>query len=246
MTANYENDIINCIKTSLSHFESNVFDDLCHLFISYFEKSCDNMLALRKRTQKSKGTCFEIFCKLYLIKKGYECWMLNELDDDTRTSLNLCKQDVGIDLIAKKNNHYYPVQCKFRKPTKDYNGRQVHRVIWKDLSTFLSLCQRTGGINGWKKHIIMTNADYCCWKGKKSEKDFTIGKKTFQNLERTFWYEMINKKSNLESPILGTMQSGSCHISSNSKTQTNIVEIQAKPINIRDLRQAWLDKLTKN
>jgi hypothetical protein len=231
MTANYENDIINCIKTSLSHFESNVFDDLCHLFISYFEKSCTNMLELRKRTQKSKGTCFEIFCKLYLIKKGYECWMLNELDDDTRTSLNLGKQDVGIDLIAKKNGDYYPVQCKFRKPTKDYKGRQVHRVLWKDLSTFLSLCQRTGGEKGWKKHIIMTNADYCCWKGKKGEKDFTIGKKTFQNLERTFWREMINKNSNSESPKLGN--------------STNIIESKT-PINIRDLRQAWLDKLTKN
>ena len=160
---------------------------------------------------------------MYLQQKGYECWMLKDLPDDLRNSFNLGKQDVGIDLIAKKNNFYYPVQCKFRKPTKDFKGRQVHRVTWRDLSTFLSLCVRTGDKQGWKKHIIMTNADYCCWKGKKSEKDFTIGKKTLMNIERTFWYEMVYGQS--------------------EKIETKIENKIIKE-NPRDLRQAWLDKLT--
>jgi hypothetical protein len=232
---NYEKDIADCIKTSLSRFESNVFEDLCNLFINYFEKSCNNMVELKKRTQKSKGTCFEIFCKLYLIEKGFECWMLNELDENIRRELNLCKQDVGIDLIAKKNGFYYPVQCKFRKPTKDFKGRQVHRVVWRDLSTFLSLCQRTGGKDGWKKHVIMTNADYCCWKGKKSEKDFTIGKKTFQNLDRNFWYDMVYDKS----PSLKE-QNVIPDISVAEKKEAGVTR------NAKDLRQAWLDKILKN
>lgn len=231
---NYEKDIADCIKTSLSRFESNVFEDLCGLFTGYFEKSCNNMIELRKRTQKSKGTCFEIFCKLYLIKKGYECWMLNELDENTRQSLNLCKQDVGIDLIAKKNGFYYPVQCKFRKPTKDFKGRQVHRVVWRDLSTFLSLCQRTGGKDGWKKHVIMTNADYCCWKGKKGEKDFTIGKKTFQNLDRNFWRDMVYDKSS-------SLKGETLHSDSSNTDRVN-----GSVGNAKELRQAWLDKILKN
>jgi predicted helicase len=218
----YETDIINTIKTSLSKYECNIFDDLCVLFRTYVDKPCTNIAQLKKRTEKSKGTCFEIFCMLYLRQKGYECWMLNDLSDDLRKSLNLCKQDVGIDLIAKKNGFYYPIQCKFRKPTKDFKGRQVHRVTWRDLSTFLSLCERTGGKDGWKKNIIMTNADYCCWKGKKSEKDFTIGKKTLMNLPRTFWYEMVYGKE--EQPQL-----------------TQPIEKKDS----RELRQAWLDKLTK-
>jgi len=232
---NYEKDIADCIKTSLSRFESNVFEDLCNLFINYFEKSCNNMVELKKRTQKSKGTCFEIFCKLYLIEKGFECWMLNELDENIRRELNLCKQDVGIDLIAKKNGFYYPVQCKFRKPTKDFKGRQVHRVVWRDLSTFLSLCQRTGGKDGWKKHVIMTNADYCCWKGKKGEKDFTIGKKTFQNLDRNFWYDMVYDKS----PSLKE-QNVIPDISVAEKKEAGVTR------NAKDLRRAWLDKILKN
>lgn len=220
---NYQQEITNCIKTSLSKYESNIFEDLCTLFKTSIEKPCNNITELKKRTEKSKGTCFEVFCVMYLKQKGYECWMLNDLPDDLRKSFNLGKQDVGIDLIAKKNNFYYPVQCKFRKPTKDFKGRQVHRVTWRDLSTFLSLCIRTGDKQGWKKHIIMTNADYCCWKGKKSEKDFTIGKKTLMNIERTFWYEMVYGQS--------------------EKIETKIENKIIKE-NPRDLRQAWLDKLT--
>lgn len=220
---NYQQEITNCIKASLSKYESNIFEDLCTLFKTCIEKPCNNITELKKRTEKAKGTCFEVFCVMYLKQKGYECWMLNDLPDDLRKSFNLGKQDVGIDLIAKKNNFYYPVQCKFRKPTKDFKGRQVHRVTWRDLSTFLSLCVRTGDKQGWKKHIIMTNADYCCWKGKKSEKDFTIGKKTLMNLERTFWYEMVYGQS--------------------EKVE---IKVENKIIkeNSRDLRQAWLDKLT--
>jgi predicted helicase len=218
----YESDIINTIKNSLSKYECNIFEELCILFKTYVNKPANNMAELKKRTEKSKGTCFEIFCMLYLKQKGYECWMLKDISEELRLYLHLNKQDVGIDLIAKKNNFYYPVQCKFRSPTKDFKGRQVHRVTWRDLSTFLSLCERTGNKDGWKKHIIMTNADYCCWKGKKGEKDFTIGKKTLINLDRTFWYEMVyGKKEEI----------------------TQIKQTEKK--DPRELRQAWLDNLTK-
>ena len=218
----FEIDIKNAIKQSLSKFESNVFDDLYHLFQSYFERSCGNMMQLRKRTQKTKGECFEVFCSLFLKEKGYNSWLLSELTEQQRQQFNLGRQDVGIDIVAEKNGEYYPIQCKFRKPTKDCKGRQVHRVVWKDLSTFLSLCERTGGEKGWKKHIIMTNADYCCWKGKKSNKDYTIGKKTFQKQDRNFWYNMVFKTEKIE--------------------EKKITETENK-ISIRELRLKWLNGL---
>lgn len=217
-----QDDITNSIKTSLSRYESNIFEDLQRVFESYFDKPCSNMIELRKKSQKVKGTSFEIFCKMFLIEKGYDCWLLNELDEKTLELLNLSRQDVGIDLIAKKENRYYPVQCKFRKPTRDVKGRSVHRVTWRDLSTFLSLCVRTGGADGWKRHIIMTNADYCCWKGKKSPLDFTIGKKTFQNTDRQFWYNMVYKKTEQE-PV-----------------QTRI----SATASAKELRSKWLDNIS--
>lgn len=235
----FKTDITNTIKQSLSKIESNIFDDLCHLFQSYFERSCNNILQLRKRTQKTKGECFEIFCCLFLQEKGYQCWLLSELSTEQLHSFNLGRQDVGIDLVAEKNGNYYPVQCKFRKPTKDCKGRQVHRVIWKDLSTFLSLCQRTGGTRGWKKHIIMTNADYCCWKGKKSNKDYTIGKKTFQNQTRMFWYSMVYPNNTL---ITSTSQS----VKNKEQQSSNNIQDNLQKESVRDLRQQWLNKLTIN
>lgn len=223
MEDKYTKDIINCIKSSLSKYETNVFDELCLLFCSYFEKSCNNIMELKKRTQKSKGTCFEIFCFLFLEQKGYKCWMINDLPINIRTELHLDKQDVGIDIIAFKNDKYYPVQCKFRNPTKDCKGRQVHRVTWRELSTFFSLCNRTGGQKGWTKHIIMTNADYCCFKGKKNSKDYTIAKKSFQNIDRKLWMDISSFQTISQQPLI---------IPSNEV--------------IRNLRQNFLSSLSKN
>jgi hypothetical protein len=42
----YQQDITNTIKSSLSKYESNIFDDLCLLFKTYVEKPCNNIAQL--------------------------------------------------------------------------------------------------------------------------------------------------------------------------------------------------------
>ena len=175
MHADFLKEILQFIKLSLS--SENFFEKLDEFFYSHFNRSCSSMLELRKRTEKTKGELFEVFCLMYLHCKGYEGWLLKDVPEDIAGALGLTKHDVGIDIVSrvlqksKKNDEpkyiYFAVQCKYRSPTKDYKGRSVHRVTWKDVSTFLSLCTRTGP---WIKHMIMTNALTVSWKGKKDSK----------------------------------------------------------------------------
>jgi hypothetical protein len=39
----------------------------------------------------------------------------------------------------------------------------------------------------------MTNADNVCWRGKKTKKDKTYAKKTFEKCSNMFWLDMISK-----------------------------------------------------
>jgi hypothetical protein len=225
---NQQKEILRCIKYALS--KDNVFSSLDESFHDYFHRSCGSMLELRKRNAKNKGALFEVFCKMYLEKKGYTCWMLNELPEDLKEKLKLGKQDVGIDLVARVDQIskkgepqqlWFAVQCKYRSPGKDGLGRSVHRVTWKDVSTFLSLCTRTGP---WTKHIIMTNAESVCWKGHKTSKDYTIARKKFMNCTKLFWCEWIAEKE--------------------TKIKEEKIQEEEK-VPIRNLREKWLQSLTR-
>jgi len=228
-------EILQFIKLSLS--SENFFEKLDEFFYSHFNRSCSSMLELRKRTEKNKGELFEVFCLMYLQCKGYESWLLKDVPEDIAGALGLTKHDVGIDIVArvlqksKKNGEtqhiYFAVQCKYRSPTKDYKGRSVHRVTWKDVSTFLSLCTRTGP---WVKHMIMTNALTVSWKGKKTPKDYTIARNTFKKQLNTFWCEMYYKFS---SPVIQP--------SINIQPSTTQTTTQSST-NQREQRLAWLDK----
>ena len=131
-------------------------------------------------------------------------------------------------MIAEKNSYYYAIQCKYRKPTLNSLRQSVHRITWRDISTFLALSNRTGPKDGWKKHIIITNADYVCWKGKKGEKDFTIAKKTFLNLKKEFW-----------SKFVGYSQGESV----GNRLEEKKEEKKEENTPIRELRKKWLDNL---
>ena len=185
--------ILQCIRQAVSKTDVDVFDALDELFNTYFHRSVNNMMDLRKRNAKNKGECFEVFCTLYLQSRGYTVWMLRDLPEDLMQQLSLTRQDVGIDLVAKVDQTskkgepqtlYFAVQCKYRSPSRDYQGRTVHKVNWKDISTFLSLCTRTGP---WTKHMIMTNAQSVAWKGHKTKKDYTIARNTFNKQPSTYW-----------------------------------------------------------
>ena len=227
---------------------TTVFERVCDVFKSHFEKPAHNITEIKKRTAKSKGDSFEVFCMMYLRAKGYEVWHLTEMSKELLDFLGMQSFDVGIDLVARikipnreSSNpidyFYFPVQVKYRKPTKDKQGRTIHRVGWKDVSTFLSLAQRTGPPGdehtkkGWLKHVIMTNAESVCWRGKKSKQDWTIAKGSFEKCDNFFWLKISGKKE-LKIEVIED---------EDILVDGTIVKIE-KP-SVKDLRAKWLDSL---
>jgi hypothetical protein len=245
-----EKEIKGCILTAVSRStNTSVFSTLCDVFKSNFEKPAHNITEIKKRTSKSKGNIFEVFCMMYLKAKGYEVWHLTQVPDEVLNFLGMQRFDVGIDLIARikipnrvSNDlidyFYFPVQVKYRNPSKDSQGRAVHRVGWKDVSTFLSLCMRTGspGNNtnkrGWLKHIIMTNADNVCWRGKKTKQDWTIAKKSFEKCNNFFWIGMVGHKPKVT-------------IEEDEPSQKGEVSQKTQGLSQRELRAKWIDNLKR-
>jgi hypothetical protein len=270
-------DIKDCVRRSLSNSNIIPFESLNSVFLSYFDRPSSNILELRKRNNKNKGTVFEVFCSMYLEAKGYKCWMLSDIPEDVLKYVNLTYKDLGVDLLAAfkipnkediiENYFYFPVQVKYRKETKDYLGRTVHRVGWKDISTFLSLVERTGPSKyGWKKHIIMTNADNVSWKGNKGKKDWTIAKKSFKKCERAIWYKIVGMSEGYslksikeefeedseeeieELPLVKSSKNLKYKKSERVlKEEIEEKEIclvnQSNNLSARELRQKWLDNL---
>ncbi len=207
-----EKEIKSCIHKAVSKTNQTVFESLNDVFKTYFERPSHNISEIKTKTTKQKGLVFEIFCKMYLLARGYDdVWLLSEIPKEVREYLNMVSFDIGIDLVARmripsKNQvifddeadsldkyFYFPIQAKYRKPTKNKLNQTVHRVGWKEVSTFLALVGRTGPPKGWLQHIIMTNADNVCWRGKKTKKDKTYAKKTFEKCSNMFWLDMISK-----------------------------------------------------
>lgn len=213
-----ENEIKQCIRKAVSKTNSSVFESLTDVFKTYFERPSHTIAEIKTKTTKQKGLIFEIFCKMYLLARGYhDVWLLSEIPEEVRKYLNMVSFDIGIDLVArikipKKSDiifedeesgaddpeerlddfFYFPIQAKYRKPTKNKLNQTVHRVGWKEVSTFLALVGRTGPPKGWMQHIIMTNADNVCWRGKKTKKDKTYAKKTFEKCSNMFWINMAS------------------------------------------------------
>jgi len=214
--------IQDALRESLKSTE-NVFDALSTIIGNARERPAHTIQELKEKNTKLIGDLWEELCKLYLQQKGYDAKFIHECSSEERQILKLNKQDVGIDIIAYKDNQVYAIQCKYRSKTIDKMKRTVHRVNWRDVSTFIALCTTTGP---YAKHIVMTNADYVTRYGHKSEKDQTIAKKTFQNESREFWSRCLGT----------TIQTPTTHV-----TQTNTTSVE----DLREKRQAWLNTLNK-
>ena len=282
-----ENEIKQCIRKAVSKSNSSVFESLTDVFKTYFERPSHTIAEIKAKTTKQKGLIFEIFCKMYLLARGYhDVWLLSEIPEEVRKYLNMVSFDIGIDLVArikipKKSDiifdeedeeagtgdpeerladfFYFPIQAKYRKPTKNKLNQTVHRVGWKEVSTFLALVGRTGPPKGWMQHIIMTNADNVCWRGKKTKKDKTYAKKTFEKCSNMFWINMaslsngnklgISQKSEIifdeeENDELGAgarkPENEECKTIFHENKETKIEE-EKRTIN--NLRKNFLDKL---
>jgi hypothetical protein len=167
---------------------SNLFDEFIKECIHHYSKPAHNLQELKIRENKKiKGDIFEEFCVLYLKHiKGYDnSWRLENVPDLILEKLSLKRKDMGIDLIIEKDGVYSAVQCKYKTPV----GLKKMGITWKILSTFYSLCMRTGP---WDKYIVMTNCNFVRHVGKKTDKDVSIVLSSFQKINKEDWMKMCN------------------------------------------------------
>jgi predicted helicase len=204
------------IRESLN--ENDVFDSVMTKIVQHRDKPAHSLAELKEKNTKLVGDLFEAFCVLYLQAQGYNARLISEIPLEELATWQLKSKDVGIDIVAIKDNEVCAVQCKYRSKTVDRLKRTVHRVTWRDLSTFLALCAVTGP---WTSHIVMTNADFVTRHGHRSTKDKTIAKQKFTSTTKDVWNEMCKLTSQTPSLQPDTM------------------------IQTRTLRQNWLDKLSK-
>lgn len=179
-------DIELWIKFALSRTDQTIFQSLLNKFKTNYEKSADTVQKLQKKTTKAKGTGFEVFCKIWLKAKNYpQVYLLKEVPQDILDTLNLPRNDLGIDLIAVDSaGKYTAVQSKYKLGSR----YRANKVSWKELSSFHDLCSRTGP---YARRITMTNCVGVRHVGDPDPKDQTIAFNTFNNADRAFWLKMI-------------------------------------------------------
>ena len=174
-------------KYNEKYKNDSVFDVFINNILEHHDKPVHSLIEMRQnRKTKTKGDLWEIFCKLYLqkIKKYDDVWLLKEIPDDILNLLQLRKNDMGIDIVARKNNTYSAVQCKFKRPREGLvPGTWIayNCVNWKELSTFYALCNSTNN-NNWENHIVMTNTKYIRHMGNKTKKDKSFCYGTFAKM----------------------------------------------------------------
>ena len=171
--------------------EQNMADNLITICNSFYEKPVHSFSDLRLRNTKVKGDIFEEFTKKYLIHvyKLPTVYLLKDAPVELLEKLGLKRKDYGIDLIGVDDKgKYYAIQAKYRKRC----STKKTVVSWKQLSTFYSLCARTGP---WEKLIVSTTADYICRQGKKNSKDYSITWNKLRNINHFDWLSMIGAKA---------------------------------------------------
>ena len=87
---------------------------------------------------KSMGDVFEQLTKLYfqidpIYRSKYDnVWLLDEVPSRDLEHLDLPRQDLGIDIIAKSGDEYHAIQCK-------YHSDKTNTVKNSEISTFTSI-----------------------------------------------------------------------------------------------------------
>jgi len=191
---------INKIQEFISkniNTDKNKFDCLLNEIENYIEgATAHNMAELKEKAndKKKKGDLFEAFCYLYIqhVLKHDQVWLYKDFPMELKDKFDLTKNDYGIDLLSKKGDDYYAIQCKYRKPQE-----KIQTISWKSLSTFYAIVVKTGP---WAKHITMTNTNGCRHIGKKGEKDWSICLGSFRKIDHFVWLEMSKQSENIVIP----------------------------------------------
>jgi hypothetical protein len=179
--------IIDLISKHIDVDNKNKFDNLMHDLENYIEGGvAKNMVELKEKAnnKKKKGDLFESFCYLYLknVMEHDNVWFYKDFPIELKEVFHLTKNDYGIDLISKKGDGYYAIQCKYRRPQD-----KVQIISWKSLSTFYAMVSKSGP---WVKHITMTNVNGCRHIGEKTDKDLSICIGTFRSINHFNWLKM--------------------------------------------------------
>jgi len=183
---------INIIKQLINKIcleqTDNKFDRLMIEIDNYVDGQAHNMTELKEKAnnKKKKGDLFESFCYLYIEKvlNHDQVWFYKNFPLELKKEFHLTNNDYGIDLLSKKDNNYYAIQCKYLKP-KD----KIQIISWRSLATFYAIVVKTGP---WLKHITMTNVNGCKHIGKKTDKDWSICIGTFRNIDNFKWLKICN------------------------------------------------------
>jgi len=206
------NIIVDLISRSITtNSEKNKFDILMQDIETYVESgTAHTMLELKEKekNKKKKGDLFESFCYLYLQKilEHDEVWFYKDFPKELKISFHLTKNDYGIDLISRKGDGYYAIQCKYRRPND-----KIQIISWKSLSTFYAMVSKSGP---WIKHVTMTNVNGCRHIGEKTDKDWSIALGKFRGMDHFAWIKLCG-----QSPIEYA----------NAITKKSIIEINELP-----------------
>lgn len=183
----------------------NHFQELLENGTSQLENngSCHTVGELKYLTTKQRGDLFELFCQQYLLYI-YNCDIVynpRNLPKKYRELFGLGKQDMGIDLIAFKDEEPIFVQVKYRKfqsPGK-VPGRNIwtNSVNWKELSTFNALCEKA---EPDALRLVMTSGVSVRRIGGKASNEKSICRGSFQKLKASDYYSMLE----IEGQVLGT------------------------------------------
>lgn len=166
-----------------------------------------------------------------------EIYLFSEIPTDIRQALGLSTRDMGIDLVARIPPHYtkngvggwIAIQCKYRKkPRPNPRFRQPFAVPWAELSTFYSLCARTGP---WLRHVVVTSADSVSRQGKKNGMDYSVCGARLRGLPRSVWQAFCGYEGHtlVTSPSPPTADVSSTESTSEVSTPSTKVESTARP-----------------
>lgn len=214
-----EKQIVACIRKNIN--KSNCFLAVLNDLQTHYSKPCNNISEFKRRSNKNKGDVFETFCVMYLKATGYDdAWLLKDTPKEVLTMLKLKSFDIGIDIVAKRDDRFFAVQSKYRKVSKN---KRYNVLGWKELSTFYAYCARTGP---WERCIVMTTCEYVRRLGMKNETDMTIGKKIFTDTDRSVWLKMIGGDAPVVNRLVDIVQ-----------------QPQISRTEMRDKRAAYFEKL---
>ncbi len=203
----YQNLLIKLITPCLSQPEELFFDAFTQRINDHYD-TLDTSKIIQinniKNKNKDKGDFFE-YISLRLIQlqafkqiKCHQAWLFKDIPQEWREYFKFTQRDMGIDIIVQTvNNEFLAIQCKYKKKsrhTRAPNGAYIkHQIGWKNLATFYGLCDRTGPIGGWNKHIVITTASSVNRQGRQNNKDLNICLGTFRGLSKDVWFQLIGE-----------------------------------------------------